>query len=1743
MKKKTLNLFIVLVFVLTSFSSLTASDSFAKAKVQEPVVTVEQAILDEMDTNGSASYWIQFKNTADLSPAYAMSWSDRGWFVYETLKEQAEVSQAQVNSYLTASKVDFQSYWINNSIFVKNSTNAVLNDIQKFEGVESIQAQRNYILYEPDTSAAVLDNGINAVEPNLTHINADDVWGMGIDGSGLVVANIDTGVRYTHEALVDQYRGNDGVNFDHNYSWWDPYGDHPTSPADDNGHGSHTMGTMVGDDGNGNQIGIAPGADWIACRGCNTTSCTDTALLSCGQFIAAPTDLTGNNANPDLRPNAVNNSWGDCSQTYDNWYAGVINAWVNAGIYPIFSNGNNSNCGYSRPPGLGTVGNPARSGNVTGVGSSGEQNGQYATHSNWGPTDNPDTINATPGFENMKPQVLAPGVSIRSSVPDSDTAYEDGWSGTSMSAPHVTGLVALIWQAAPCLIGDYAATELIIESTAVDMVYDDGSPDTPDNFPNYATGWGEIDALAAVNVALGMCSSGTLKGTVTDGTNPVQDVKIFADNGTGYTKSIYTAEDGTYSTSLPAGTYTLVASKYGYESQTVSGVVITEGVETTQNFTIPALAATLVFGTVYEDGVEGVGLHGYPLYSAIKIMAPGFNQTIYTDPFTGAYEIELLDGAEYSFTIIPVPNGFTPTIQTVTPTGLIFTKDFHVKVGAECSAPGYSGSGVNEGFETPSLPEGWVNYDYNGSGGVWRFDDPKNRGNLTPGGDGGFAILDSDYYGYGGAQDAGLRTPVMDFTNETLVTLEFDTYFRQYSGSSATVRVSNDGGSTWSDVWSTTTTTTEHVAVDISTHAAGKSAVIVEFKYVGNWAWYWEVDDVLITPLDCDFVTGGVVAGYVKDANDNTPIVGADVVSEDVSTQTFFISEDPASEGLYWAFQPTTNDPEDVLFTASKDLYGNDTKTVSIFQNVINRQDFTLGTGHLIFNPTSLEATMYMGDAPVTKELVITNDGSASVSFELFEKDKGFTLPSIPAFEGVLTEDTRPVSIGRDPLADKASRLNGTTEDIFKGILSGAPAFAVEVQSDTLMYIPDITNPGTWNTIGATMTSLFAGDFLAGDFTTLYAINYDNNNLYTVNTTTGTATLVGASTPPSGQFWTGLSGTPDGTLYGLTTDGSVSSLVTVNPATGAVTELGNILGVQAGIDLAYNTDDGMIYIVDIITDNLFRVDPETLTTTQIGSLGVDASYAQGMDFEDDSGVLYWAAYTTAAELRIIDTTTGASALVGAFPSGTEVDCLAFATSGSSDVPWFSEDPVSGTVGTENPVTVEVTFDPTGAGLNQPGDYLAELKVKHNSPYTYPNIPVTLHLIAPDNYGTFNGHVKGMEVCDVNPTPLEGATVNFRQNDAIAYTTTTNAEGYYSYALPEGTYDIEVISDGYVSKLEQDQVAVGGQTTTVDVTLRLEAPCLVVSPTSLEQTQPSDTITTQTLTIINTGAGDAIVELMEIDGGFQPPAGSTIGKVPSYEYSPERDLPGLDRSKTMPIQQNAHPDISSGLLDVLINEGFETSFPPSGWTQVINNPSYTWEQSSTYAYEGSYGARAPWDYDQDEWLLTPELALAEGALSVYSQGSVYWCRDTNDYCDLNVWLVIGEVGGGDDIFVKNLEEDWSASWTWTLTTIDLTPFLPGEPVRIGFQYIGDDGATAAIDSVVLDGVEGLDVPWLSEDPVSMVILPNDSFDVTVGFDSTGLFEGDYLATLRIKELSGARVDVPVTLHVINLRNLYLPLILK
>jgi hypothetical protein len=312
-------------------SPARAVQSVQLAPTPDAPLRVDPALTEQMAKEGKGSYLITLREQADLSPAYGMNWHDRGWYVYETLQQAAERSQAEVRAYLDAQGVKYQAFWIENVIAVETSDAATFMGLQAFPEVAALHAEPTLVL-EPPQKVPPRLLAPTALEPNLTHIKADQVWAQGITGAGIVVANIDTGVRYTHQALVAQYRGNlGGGNFNHAYNWFDPY-DLSDAPNDADlvspGHGSHTMGTMVGDDGAGNQIGVAPDAQWIACQGFNPAG-TPCNLLACGQFLAAPTDTAGHNPNPDMRPHIVNNSWGDCSTPgeYFGWFESVVNSW------------------------------------------------------------------------------------------------------------------------------------------------------------------------------------------------------------------------------------------------------------------------------------------------------------------------------------------------------------------------------------------------------------------------------------------------------------------------------------------------------------------------------------------------------------------------------------------------------------------------------------------------------------------------------------------------------------------------------------------------------------------------------------------------------------------------------------------------------------------------------------------------------------------------------------------------------------------------------------------------------------------------------------------------------------------------------------------------------------------------------------------------------------------------------------------------------------------------------------------------------------------------------------------------------------------------------------------------------------------------------------------------------------------------------------------------------------------------
>lgn len=443
---------------------------------------VDPQLEAALAAQGEVNLVAHFRGEPDLSGAYTMSWDDRGDFVVKALRENAERSQGRVTVFLKARGIPFQSSFADNALYIPRAGKGLLQELLAFPEAARFELEPVYSI--PDLLPEEGDASLQAVEWGVGKINADDVWALGYKGQGLVVANIDTGVRYTHAALRNQYRGNNGNGtFTHSYSWYDPTGTYPSAPGDNNGHGTHTMGTMVGDDGGGNQIGVAPGATWIACKGCSSSSCAASTLSACFNWMLAPGGDTAK------RPQVVNNSWGGCSFT--DYYRPAINALRASGIHPVFSAGNTSNCTYGSAF-CGSIGNPATYKEVTAVGAT-TSSDSIASFSLWGPSVDPT------GAGEIKPEVSAPGSSIRSSVNTSDNSYAL-YSGTSMAAPHTSGALAVIWSACPALVGNFDATEQLLKTTAAKFALATNcGGEGAGNIPNNAFGYGRIDVLAAVN--------------------------------------------------------------------------------------------------------------------------------------------------------------------------------------------------------------------------------------------------------------------------------------------------------------------------------------------------------------------------------------------------------------------------------------------------------------------------------------------------------------------------------------------------------------------------------------------------------------------------------------------------------------------------------------------------------------------------------------------------------------------------------------------------------------------------------------------------------------------------------------------------------------------------------------------------------------------------------------------------------------------------------------------------------------------------------------------------------------------------------------------------------------------------------------------------------------------------------------------------------------------------------------------
>ncbi|MCP3869984.1 MAG: S8 family serine peptidase [Gammaproteobacteria bacterium] len=551
--------------------------------------------------------------------------------VMETLRNQAKRSQGELLDSLEANKaaggiLGYTPHWIVNAVVVAGTVDAI-RELAARPDVERVEADLVVELIEPVESNKVVDNSKDTagigITPGVVAVGARRVWNeLGIDGTGVVVGELDTGVDGTHPSLQANWRGNFAPIEE---CWLDAADLNHSTPQDTHGHGTHTMGTVSGiaaDD----TIGVAPGAVWIASNIINggTGSAFDNGVIASFEWLADP---DGDPLTTEDVPAVVQNSWGvnenftgyyDCDS---RWWDAIDNCEA-AGVVVTWSAGNEG-------PGSESLRSPAdratSPGNCFSVGST-EHTAPYniSSFSSRGPS-------GCGGEFAMKPEISAPGSDIYSAQSGGGYTYK---SGTSMAGPHIAGVVALMRASNPNV--DVITIKQVLMDTAVDL----GTAGEDNTY-----GHGFVDAYAAVLAVMG--GVGTVEGYITDSLTglPIEGALV---KKAGASNQALTDATGFYSMTMPIGDFDFEVSFFGY-NQGAFSVTIPEDAAVNGDFALVQLPTSVVSGFVY--GPDNNIVPG----AIVKAMDTPVTEAI--ADASGFYSLELPSGSGSNYTLRARFNG------------------------------------------------------------------------------------------------------------------------------------------------------------------------------------------------------------------------------------------------------------------------------------------------------------------------------------------------------------------------------------------------------------------------------------------------------------------------------------------------------------------------------------------------------------------------------------------------------------------------------------------------------------------------------------------------------------------------------------------------------------------------------------------------------------------------------------------------------------------------------------------------------------------------------------------------------------------------------------------------------------------------------------------------------------------------------------------------------------------------------
>ncbi len=1310
------------------------------AAADEPEEKLSAKVLAQLEDKKTADFWIQFTDEADLAPAEDIAdWDERGQFVYDALHATAKKSQASVAKELTAAGANFRSYWINNAIFVDDGSLELAESLATNSTVAGIHEQITMQNEQPVEKKASGEKSAAAVEWGLDAINAPEVWEQGYTGAGIVVANFDTGVDATHPALQSKYRGyNADGTYDNDYNYFDiPDTCDGGAPCDSGQHGTHTMGTIVGGTG-ANQIGVAPDATWIASNCIDNAGCEWDDYLANAQWFLAPTRADGSDADPSKRPHVVSNSWGipPGVNLPQDWMSAETQAWNAAGIFGAWAGGNEGPaCETGRFPGTFT--------HTYSVGAF-DVNGAIASFSARGPGRDGTLL----------PNIAAPGVNVRSSIPGGGYA---NFSGTSMATPHLAGAIALLWSAAPSLVGDIEGTIALLDETAIDTE-DLSCGGTPER--NNVWGEGKLDVAALVEAAP-TAGTGTLSGTVADASGaPIANASVVVDGERDRTVS--TDESGAWSAAVLAGDYSVSASAFGYLTSAPAAVTVDVDATETVAITLESAPRHAVTGTVELEG-SGEPVAGTPVTlrgSPFEPATTGADGTFeFADVPEGTYSLSVqlggcaapydgelvVDGAE-DVDIAIVPNvdagGYSCSVTTAD----YRQGDTRVTLSGDDAS-----TSVNLPFSFPFYGEEYSRAFVTTNGHINFLAATTSYANTTiP----SAAVPNAALYPYWDDLNldsaAGLYSATTTVDGVDAYVLEWRN-IRKYDAESDRLNFSVT-------MLANGDVTFGYGAVADSAGAKGNSATIGVENASGTVATQFSYNSAVLSEglsIAFDAPPVASVAGVVEDYNTQEPIEGADVTL--TSADGAEVTATTAADGTY----STLVSLGDYTVEIAADDYQSATKSATVTDEgsdvTVSAQ---LKAGKLTVSKTAIDASLAIGGS-ASRNIKITNTGSAPAEVDLAARggeyvvlggDTASTSGVVKGVQGKATAAKLPFSSG------------GTKAD---GLRSSASAGAATGEVAAAAY-PDVA---------------------ADEVVLSHSTSHEIVAASSVACPSGVTKLLRTYTP--GDFGITAGFQPTSVTFGIqeVATPSTTATVTLYTLSGAFT-YANLTPIGSG-QVTVTDDFGSWYTVPI--DASATIAPDDILVVEVAGTAI---YVGGNPAAETSPT-----YLASDGCGTPEPTTADS--LGFPDSNLVIDVTGEVAGSGGGVEWLDVQPPSFTLAPGKSVTAVATIT---AAVDQPGTYTASINIGNDTPYDVTPVTATMSVKAPAGWGKITGTVSG------GGAPIEDAVVAL---DGVSYDVVlrTDAEGTYSYWMQKSNAPLQVTvsADGFVPATKKAQI-VAGQTT-------------------------------------------------------------------------------------------------------------------------------------------------------------------------------------------------------------------------------------------------------------------------------------------------------------------------------------------